>query len=38
VLVLSNGRFTAEVDVDVPRVISDPGFVELREQLLEAIA
>jgi NitT/TauT family transport system ATP-binding protein len=38
VLVLSNGRFTAEVDVDVPRAISDPGFVELREQLLEAIA
>jgi NitT/TauT family transport system ATP-binding protein len=38
VLVLANGRFTAEVDVDVPRAISDPGFVELREQLLEAIA
>jgi NitT/TauT family transport system ATP-binding protein len=37
VLVLSNGRFTAEVEVDVPRAIADPRFVELRERLLEAI-
>ena len=43
VLVLANGRVTAELDVDVPRdgtrreVVTNPAFVDLREQALEAI-
>jgi NitT/TauT family transport system ATP-binding protein len=37
VLVLADGRFVAELDVDVPRDIADPAFVELRERALEAI-
>jgi NitT/TauT family transport system ATP-binding protein len=43
VLVLSRGRVTAELDVDVPRqgprreVVTSTAFVELREQALEAI-
>jgi NitT/TauT family transport system ATP-binding protein len=43
VLVLSNGRITAELDVDIPRdgsrreVVTSPVFVDLREQALEAI-
>jgi len=38
VLVLGNGRITAEFDVDVPRVRTDLAFVELRERALKAIA
>jgi len=43
VLVLSDGRVTAELDVDIPRdgsrreVVTSPVFVDLREQALEAI-
>jgi sulfonate transport system ATP-binding protein len=43
VLVLANGRIIAELNVDVPRdgprreVVTNPAFVELREQALEAI-
>ena len=43
VLVLSDGRVTAELEVDVPRdgsrreVVTSPAFVDLREQALEAI-
>jgi len=38
VLVLARGRFVADLEVDVPRSIADPAFVELRERALEAIA
>ena len=38
VLVLADGRIAADFDVDVPRVRTDYGFVELRERALEAIA
>jgi ABC-type nitrate/sulfonate/bicarbonate transport system ATPase subunit len=37
VTVLSGGRLSASFDVDVERVRTDPAFVELREQVLEAI-
>ena len=43
VLVLAEGRITAEFHVDVPRdgprraVVTNPAFVQLREQALEAI-
>jgi NitT/TauT family transport system ATP-binding protein len=43
VLVLAGRRVAAELDVDVPReaprreVVTNPGFVELRERALEAI-
>jgi ABC-type nitrate/sulfonate/bicarbonate transport system ATPase subunit len=43
VLVLANGRVTAELEVDVPRggarreVVTNPAFIDLREQALEAI-
>jgi ABC-type nitrate/sulfonate/bicarbonate transport system ATPase subunit len=43
VLVLSDGRVTAELDVDIPRdgsrreIVTSPVFVDLREQALEAI-
>ncbi len=43
VVVLAAGRVTAALDVDVPRdgprreVVTNPGFVELRERALEAI-
>jgi ABC-type nitrate/sulfonate/bicarbonate transport system ATPase subunit len=38
VAVLSTGRITALLDVDVPRRRTDAAFVELREQALEALA
>jgi NitT/TauT family transport system ATP-binding protein len=38
VAVLAAGRIRASFDVDVERSRTDPGFVELREQVLEAIA
>jgi NitT/TauT family transport system ATP-binding protein len=44
VIVLADGRVSAELDVDVPRgrrrreTVVDPAFVELRESALEAIA
>ena len=37
VLVLRDGRIAADLDVDAPRVVTDPGFVALRERALEAI-
>jgi NitT/TauT family transport system ATP-binding protein len=37
VTVLSSGRITASLDVDVPRHRTDPAFVELRERALEAL-
>ena len=43
VLVLAGGRVAAELEVDVPKgvkrreVVTSPGFLELREQALEAI-
>ena len=38
VAVLSAGRVTAVLDVDVPRVRTDAAFVELRERALEELA
>jgi ABC-type nitrate/sulfonate/bicarbonate transport system ATPase subunit len=38
VAVLAGGRLAASFDVDVERSRTDPGFVELRERVLEAIA
>jgi ABC-type nitrate/sulfonate/bicarbonate transport system ATPase subunit len=38
VLVLGAGRITSAFDVDVPRMRTDPAFVELRERVLEAVA
>ena len=38
VLVLADGRIKADFEVDVPRIRTDLGFVELRERALEAIA
>jgi NitT/TauT family transport system ATP-binding protein len=37
VAVLSSGRITTTLDVDVPRGRSDPSFVALRERALEAL-
>jgi len=37
VAVLADGRIATVLDVDVPRLRTDPAFVELREQALEAL-
>jgi sulfonate transport system ATP-binding protein len=37
VAVLADGRIATVLDVDVPRLRTDPAFVELRERALEAL-